>query len=105
MTKTAQNRLASAALAATLAFGTAAAAVAAASVYTDYNHSIDFRQYHTFSIYKVRSGDPLMQGRLQSDIEASLRERGWQEVPQGGDVAITAISNVKNEQEIGRAHV
>ncbi|GAA3764589.1 DUF4136 domain-containing protein [Terriglobus aquaticus] len=96
--KTAHQRLASAALAATLALGTAAVA-AAASVYTDYNHSTDFKQYHTFSIYRLHSGDPLMESRLRSDIEASLRDRGWQEVPQGGDVAITAISNVQNAQE------
>lgn len=99
MTKKAQSRLASAALAATFVLGTAATAAAAASVYTDYNHNIDFHQYHTFSVYRVKSGDAIMQNRLQRDIEASLQERGWQEVPQGGDVAITAISNVRTEQE------
>lgn len=98
MTVTARQHLTSAALAAAIALGSAGVA-AAASVYTDYNHNIDFRQYRTFSIYRVHSGDPLMEGRLRDDISASLRERGWQEVPQGGDVAITAISNVRNTQE------
>ena len=96
--KTKHNRFASASLAAALALGTTVFANAV-SVYTDYNHNIDFRQYHTFSVYRVHSGDPLMQSRLQSDIIASLQERGWRQVPQGGDVAITAISNVRNAQE------
>ena len=98
MTKTAKQRLASAAMAFSIALGTAAFA-GATSVYTDYNHNTNFRQYHTFSIYKLHAADPLMEGRLRTDIVASLRERGWQEVPNGGDVAITAISNVRNTQE------
>lgn len=98
MNRTGKQRFTSAAVAATLALGTAAVAIAA-SVYTDYDHNTNFGAYHTFSIYRVHSGDPLMEGRLRSDIADSLRERGYQEVPQGGDVAVTAISNVKTQQE------
>lgn len=98
MKSTSQNLCAGIALAAILAFGGASAAHAQ-KVYTDYDHNANFGQYHTFSVYRVHASDPLMEGRIRSNIQASLREKGWQEVPQGGDVAITAVGDVKNQQE------
>ncbi|WP_419806788.1 DUF4136 domain-containing protein [Terriglobus sp.] len=96
--KSTTQRFAAAALGTIVAFGSASL-VHAQKVYTDYDHNANFAQYHTFSIYRVHASDQLMEGRIRSNIEASLRDHGWQEVPQGGDVAVTAVGNVKNTQE------
>lgn len=98
MKSTLQHHFATAALATAVALESASAAHAQ-KVYTDYDHNANFGQYHTFSIYRVHASDQLMESRLRSNIEASLRDHGWQEVPQGGDVAVTAVGSVRNQQE------
>lgn len=68
-------------------------------VSTDYNHSTDFSAFHTFSIYKVHASNGIVEDRIRQDIADTLREKGLQQVESGGDVAITAIGDVKNQQE------
>jgi len=72
---------------------------AAQDVRTDYDHNANFQQYHTFSVYRVHASDSIKENRLRSNIAASLTERGFREVPQGGDLAVTAIGDVRNRQE------
>lgn len=96
--KSAQRSLASVAMMTALALGSAAVAHAQ-KVYTDYDHDANFKQYHTFSIYRLHASNTLVENRLRHDISASMREHGWHEVPQGGDIAITAVGNVRNQQE------
>ena len=84
------------------AIGTAVAAVPAMQaqqVSTDFDHNAQFENYHTFSIYKVKTDDPLYQQRLRDDIAADLQKHGLQLVPSGGDLAVTAIGGVHNQQE------
>ncbi|SDF18290.1 DUF4136 domain-containing protein [Terriglobus roseus] len=71
----------------------------AQDVRTDYDHDANFQQYHTFSVYRVHASDGIVEKRLRSNIVASLTERGFREVPQGGDLAVTAIGGVRNRQE------
>lgn len=71
----------------------------AASVSTDYDHNANFRAYHTFSFFKVQTSDPLYQQRIKEEITADLAKAGYQMVPSGGDVTITAIGGVKDKQE------
>ncbi len=78
--------------------GSLATAVAQ-DVRTDYDRDANFAQYHTFSVYRVHASDGIMENRLRRNIAASLTERGFREVPQGGDLAITAIGAVRNRQE------
>lgn len=80
-----------------LASGTAS--LHAQKITTDYDRSADFGRYHTFSIYRVHASDTLVEGRLRDNIARTLTERGYQQVPQGGDVAVTAIGNVRDQQE------
>ena len=81
----------------TLATGTAA--LKAQDVRTDYDRHSDFSRYHTFSIYRIHASDQIVEGRLRSDIEQALSSRGYREVPEGGDLAITAIGSINNQQE------
>ncbi len=75
------------------------AAMQGQKVSTDYDHKADFSRYRTFSIYKLKASNTIVEGRLRDDITETLQEKGWQLVPQGGDVSVTAIGTVKNEQE------
>ncbi len=76
-----------------------ASPLAAANVSTDYDHNANFRSYHTFSFYKVQTSDPLYDQRIKDEVTADLSKAGLQMVASGGDVNITAIGGVKNEQE------
>jgi hypothetical protein len=69
-----------------------------ASVKTDYNHSIDFGQYHTYSWLKVEAGNDLWTDRIMHAVDSQLAAKGWSKVPAGGDAAVAAFGAVKHEQ-------
>lgn len=71
----------------------------AQQVSTDYDHNANFEQYHTFSFYRVQTANPLFEQRVKDAITRDLQAKGWQMVPQGGDIAITAIGDVRNQAE------
>lgn len=75
------------------------ASAAAQQVSTDYDHQADFHQYHTFSIYKLQASNTLVEQRLHDAVVHDLAARGLQMVPQGGDLAVTAMGSRKNQQE------
>lgn len=86
---------------ATLTLGVAMSAlpVHAQQVSSDYDHDANFEAYHTFSFAKVQTANPLYENRVKDAITQDLQAKGWQLVPSGGDIAITAIGDVKNQQE------
>lgn len=75
------------------------ALVMAQDVKTDYDHKANFETYHTFSFYRVKTASPLFEQRVRDAITRDLQAKGWQMVPSGGDIAITAIGDVKSKQE------
>jgi hypothetical protein len=70
----------------------------AQQVSTDYDHKANFQQYHTFSLYKLQASNQLVEQRLRDILIRDLTARGLEMVPQGGDLAITAIGSRKNQQ-------
>ena len=70
-----------------------------AATSTDYDHNVNFRSYKTFSFYKVQTSDPFYEQRIKDEMTKDLSQAGWQMIPSGGDVSITAIGNVKEKQE------
>jgi len=49
---------------------------------TDYDHSINFASYKTFSVTKgSTSGNPLCDQRIAAGVSSALTAKGWQEVP------------------------
>src|ERR1700712_4944484 len=82
-----------------LALAGTSGSVVAQQVTTDYDHQADFSHFHTFSIYKVQASDTLFEQRLRDDLTHALTSRGLQMVPDGGDIAVTAIGSRKNQQE------
>ena len=76
------------------------AVLALASVKTDYSHSADFGQYHTYSWLKVEAGNPLWTDRISSSVNSALSAKGWQEVSSGGDASVSAFGATHTEQTL-----
>ncbi len=76
------------------------AAAWAADVKTDFDHSVNFSQYHTYSWGPVKTSDPLNEHRVRAQVNRDLQAKGWQMVPSGGNATIVVSGNVKNEQEL-----
>jgi uncharacterized protein DUF4136 len=72
----------------------------AQQVKTDYDHSVNFGQYKTYSWEKVRTKDPLLVDRIKSAVNSALAAKGWVEVPSGGDVEVFAIETTQNQQTL-----
>jgi hypothetical protein len=81
-------------------FITGAALLFAADVKTDYSHSVDFGNYHTYSWLKVDAGNSLWQDRIQRDVDNELSAKGWMQVPSGGDAAVSAFGSTHNQQTL-----
>jgi hypothetical protein len=73
--------------------------VLAQDIKTDYDHHANFSQYHTYSWAKVKTTDPLWEGRIQDAVDHALQAKGWQRVDSNGDVAVTAVGSTHNQRE------
>jgi hypothetical protein len=93
----AMNSLRTLAAMAALAVVFFATTASAQKVVTDYDHSANFSQYHTYSWGHVHSSDPLFEQRIRDAVDHDLQAKGWQQVPEGGDVTLTAVL-IKREQ-------
>jgi hypothetical protein len=69
-------------------------AVFAAEVKVDYNHSVDFNQYKTYSWIKLKA-DPLWEDRIMGAVDSELAAKGWTKVGGGGDVGVAAFSRTR----------
>jgi hypothetical protein len=72
----------------------------ASSVRTDYDHSVNFSQYNTYSWGKVQTTNPFFVDRIQQAVNKQLQARGWKLVPAGGAVTVVATDNIHNQQEV-----
>src|SRR5882724_11624848 len=76
------------------------AASFAQQVKTDYDRSVNFSQYKTYSWEKVQTQDPLWVDRIRSAVDADLATKGWTQVPSDGNISLVAIEATKNEQTV-----
>src|SRR5437879_5160049 len=72
----------------------------AQQVKTDYDRSVNFGQYKTYSWQKVQTKDPLWADRIKNAVDKALTAKGWTQVPSGGDVSLVAIEATKNQQTL-----
>jgi hypothetical protein len=79
---------------------TGAVLLFAADVKTDYSHSVDFGQFHTYSWLKVDAGNPLWVDRIKRDVDAQLNAKGWMQVPSGGDAGVSAFGATHERQTL-----
>jgi Domain of unknown function (DUF4136) len=68
-------------------------------VETDYDHSVNFSQYHTYSWGHVHSTDPFFEDRIRAAVDRELQSKGWRLDATGGDVMLTAVLIAKNQPE------
>jgi hypothetical protein len=71
----------------------------AADIHTDYNHKVDFGQFHTYSWGQVQTTNPLWVTRVKDAVNHALEAKGWREVPSGGDVTVMAVGSAKDQQQ------
>jgi hypothetical protein len=86
---------------ATALFGIAIAAtpIMAQTVTIDYDHSVNFLKFRTYTWQKVHATDPGVEDRLTLAVNRDLAGRYMTEVSKGGDVTITAIDATQDKQE------
>jgi Domain of unknown function (DUF4136) len=66
---------------------------AAQEVSVDFDHHIDFGNYHTFSFISVQTPNSLWDRRVRDDVRDALLAKGFSQAPDGsGDMSIMAIS-------------
>jgi hypothetical protein len=66
-------------------------------VRTDYAHSVNFSNYHTYSWMKVSAGNDLWAQRIRRDVNAELAAKGWTEVPSGAQTQVTAFGSTREQ--------
>lgn len=71
-----------------------------ANISTDYDRSIDFHHYKTYSWAAVRTADPLWDQRVKDAVNSELAAKGLKLVPSGGDVNVTARGVIHNQQTL-----
>jgi len=74
------------------------AAAFAQQVKTDYDRTVNFDQYKTYSWQKVETKNPLWVDRIKSAVSSALAAKGMTEVPSGGDVEVSAVEVTKNQE-------
>jgi hypothetical protein len=70
------------------------------NVRTDYNHQVNFSQYHTYCWGKVTTKDPFYVSRIQQAVNQQLQSKGWQLTTTGCSVTVFATDNLHNQQEV-----
>lgn len=65
----------------------------------DYNHHVDFSQFHTYSWNRVDVTNALNSSRIKRAVNYELQKRGWKEVPSGGQITLNATDHAHNEKE------
>lgn len=87
-------------LAATLVGMAMAAVPALAQTATiDYDHSVNFLKFKTYTWEKVHATDPSVEDRITIALNRDMTGRYMTEVPKGGDVTITAVEATQDKQE------
>src|SRR5215831_12830470 len=79
-----------------------AAGSLAQKITTDYDRTVDFSRYKTFSFERVETKDPLWVKRITSAIGGELTAKGWTQVSSGGDIAVIAIKMTADRQTLDR---
>ena len=88
----------------TLAFGLFAVAMAGApilaqTVTIDYDHTVNFLKFKTYTWEKVHATDPSVEDRITIALNRDMGGRYMSEVSKGGDVTIAAVEATQDKQE------
>jgi hypothetical protein len=78
----------------------ACACLVFAAVKVDYNHSVDFSRYQTYSWIKVSVEDPLWEDRITNAVDSQLVGKGWKKVVSGGDASLAAYGSTRTQKTL-----
>jgi hypothetical protein len=73
------------------------AAAAWASITTDYDHSVSFANFKTYSWGKLETQNSIWDERVKSAVDTALAAKGWTQLPSGGDVVVNAFGKTRPE--------
>ena len=65
----------------------------------DYDHSVNFLKFKTYTWVKVHATDPSVEDRITIAVNRDMSGRYMTEVSKGGDVTVTAIDATQDKQE------
>jgi hypothetical protein len=77
----------------------AAAPVLAQTVTIDYDHTVNFLKFRTYTWDKVHATDPTVEDRITIALNRDMTGRYMTEVAKGGDVTIAAVEATQDKQE------
>jgi hypothetical protein len=66
----------------------------------DYDHHINFENYHTYSWGKVETTNSLWDSRVKNAIDRELAAKGWTQVASGGSVTLAAVKTTHLKPEV-----
>jgi hypothetical protein len=72
----------------------------AARINTDYDHSVDFDHYKTYSWMKVQAKDSLWEDRIVRSVDSQLAAKGWTKVDAGGNASIAAFGSTHSQRSM-----
>ena len=68
------------------------------NVKVDYDHTVYFRNYRTFSFAEIKTENPFFEKRIEDAVSHDLQAKGLQWVPSDGELEITAVGAVQDRQ-------
>jgi hypothetical protein len=77
----------------------AGASLVAQTVTIDYDHTVNFAKFKTYTWDKVHASDPDVESRITLALNRDMTGRYMSEVSKNGDVTITAVDATKDKQE------
>jgi hypothetical protein len=77
----------------------AAAPALAQTVTIDYDHSVNFLKFKTYTWQKLHATDPSVEDRINIALKRDMEGRYMTEVASGGDLTITAVEATQDKAE------
>jgi hypothetical protein len=69
-------------------------------VTTDYDRSVDFSRYKTYTWEHVHAQNPLWVDRIKAAVNSALAAKGWTEVESGGSVSIVGMEMTRSHHRL-----
>jgi hypothetical protein len=66
-----------------------------AKVVVDYDHSVSFSKFHTYSWVGVTVQEALWNDRVMKAVDTQLAAKGWTKVASGGDASVSAVGSTR----------
>jgi hypothetical protein len=69
-----------------------------AKTIADYDHTVNFAKYHTYSWIGVNVQEPLWKDRVTRDVDNQLAAKGWSKVESNGDASVSAFGSTREQR-------